>query len=427
MQEVACLLHGNKQNAEVDRMRKRRYDVVVVGCGPAGAIAGKFAALNGAETLIVEEKRQIGFPVYDSMGIIYSKSEMEEVTGEEIESAAIYSRAGGLVYIAPSGKVGKPQILPDGVFVNRQLFEKSLAIGAVRSGAEIMLHARAVDLVREQGVVKGVVIRDGSESTAIPCSLVIAADGCYRQMGRLAGIELSGGVSAALGCEFAGVRSLGDSHNIDEIYLDDSPERLYRYAVPYGDDRFSIGCSVSRGAVKEKKSLRERLNDLIRHLEAIGKYDFSNASPVSMMSGGMGLSAAPRLASDGVILVGNAAGGPLYGSRWGGMGLMAGACWTGRMAGEIAAQAVKEGDVTGRSLDGRYKLIIDETIKEEKPRVLESLDTWRKIFTLGSEEQEQLVEQVGGEVAALHFYSKGALPLRSCLEPVQDWLRKRKG
>ena len=60
-------------------MRKRRYDVVVIGCGPGGATAGKFTALNGAETLILEEKRQIGFPIHDSMGIIYSKAEMEKL------------------------------------------------------------------------------------------------------------------------------------------------------------------------------------------------------------------------------------------------------------------------------------------------------------------------------------------------------------
>ena len=190
-------------------MRQKSYEVVVVGCGPGGAIAGKCAALNGAETLVVEEKRQIGFPVYDSMSIIFSKSEMEETTGEKIELGAIYSRAEGLAYISPSGKEGKPQLLPDGIFVNRQLFEKSLAIAAVRAGAEIMLHTRVVDLVKEQGVVNGVIIRSGSELITIPCSLVIAADGSYQQMVRLAGIGFPepsiSAVSAAIGGEFGGV------------------------------------------------------------------------------------------------------------------------------------------------------------------------------------------------------------------------------
>ena len=39
------------------------YDVVVVGAGPAGCLAVKYAAKNGAKTLIIEEHASIGSPV----------------------------------------------------------------------------------------------------------------------------------------------------------------------------------------------------------------------------------------------------------------------------------------------------------------------------------------------------------------------------
>jgi flavin-dependent dehydrogenase len=39
------------------------YDVVVVGAGPAGCLAAKYAAKNGAKTLIIEEHASIGSPV----------------------------------------------------------------------------------------------------------------------------------------------------------------------------------------------------------------------------------------------------------------------------------------------------------------------------------------------------------------------------
>lgn len=409
-------------------MRKKRYDVIVVGCGPAGAIAGKFAALGGAETLIVEEKRQLGFPIYDFMSIIYSKSEMEETIGETIEPAIIYSKAKGLTYISPKGRQNEAQPLPDGIFVNRQLFEKFLAIAAVRAGAELVLHSRVADLVREDGVVTGVIIKDGPQPTPVSCSMVIAADGCYQHMARLAGIGFPRErISAALGCEFVGVKSLGGPHNIAEIYLDGSTEGMYRYVVPYGEDRFSLGCSVGRSAVKQKRSLKQRLDEFIRYLEEIGKYDFSKASPVNMMSGGMGLVVAPKLAADGIILVGNAAGGPVYGSQWGGIGLMLGACWTGRAAGKIAAAAVRKDDVSERSLDGEYRNVINDSLGDEDgTHILEALDAWRQILNLGPEEQEGAVAEISRELAALHFYSKGALPLRWCLEPVQNWLKERK-
>lgn len=76
-------------------MRKKQYDGIVVGCGPGGAIAGKFAALSGVETLILEDKRQVGYPNPDPRSLIYSRSKLEEVTGEEVEPATIYSKAEG--------------------------------------------------------------------------------------------------------------------------------------------------------------------------------------------------------------------------------------------------------------------------------------------------------------------------------------------
>jgi digeranylgeranylglycerophospholipid reductase len=143
-----------------------------------------------------------------------------------------------------------------------------------------MLHTRVLDLVKEQGVVKGVIVRNGSRLMTIPCSLVIAADGPYQHMARLAGIEMPVGVvSACIGCEFVGVKSLTGSRNIDEIYLGDFAKGRNGWVAPYAEDRFSVGLGVGRDAAKQKKSLKERLDEMIRHLERIGKYDFSKASP----------------------------------------------------------------------------------------------------------------------------------------------------
>jgi TRAP-type C4-dicarboxylate transport system substrate-binding protein len=76
-------------------VRKKQCDAVVVGCGHGGAMAGKFAALGGVATLILEDKKQLGYPNPDPMTIIHGRSELEEVTEEEVEPATIYSKAEG--------------------------------------------------------------------------------------------------------------------------------------------------------------------------------------------------------------------------------------------------------------------------------------------------------------------------------------------
>jgi digeranylgeranylglycerophospholipid reductase len=42
---------------------KRYYDVVVVGGGPAGSMAARYAAELGVSVLILEKDRDIGYPV----------------------------------------------------------------------------------------------------------------------------------------------------------------------------------------------------------------------------------------------------------------------------------------------------------------------------------------------------------------------------
>jgi digeranylgeranylglycerophospholipid reductase len=409
-------------------MRKKQYDVVVVGCGPGGAMAGKFAALSGAETLILEDKRQVGYPNPDPMSIIYSKSELEEISGEEVEPATIYSKCAGLAYISPGGKASEPCLIADGLFVNRPLLEKSLAMGAVRAGAELVLHTRVVDVVKKDGVVNGVVIHSGSGFETISCSAVVAADGYYQYVAQRAGIEFTEKMADMnLGCDFVGVKPLGGAHRIDEIYLDDSGEAQYRFAAPYADDRFSLGIGVGRAAVKQKKTLKQRLYDLVRHLEAIKRYDFSKASPVSMIAAGQAVRMVPTLAGDGIILVGTATGGVVFGSRCGGNFVIPGACWTGRIGGEIVVEAVKKGDVSKSSLERKYQSFIDESLKGEGPDVLEALGSWQQILGSSPREQDQIVADIGQQVAALHFYKMGALPLRASLEPVREWLKDKKG
>ena len=108
-------------------MAKKDYDVIAVGCGPGGATAGKFCALNGLKVLVVEEKREIGLPIQDGVSVLYSMSEVEEAADMKIEPRWIEHLIGQHAFNSPSGKCGGGQVWPDGIVVRRSLFEKGLA------------------------------------------------------------------------------------------------------------------------------------------------------------------------------------------------------------------------------------------------------------------------------------------------------------
>ena len=55
---------------------KKEYDIIVVGAGPAGSMAARFAAEQGVSVLMLEKDRDIGYPV--RCGEAISKVGVEE-------------------------------------------------------------------------------------------------------------------------------------------------------------------------------------------------------------------------------------------------------------------------------------------------------------------------------------------------------------
>jgi digeranylgeranylglycerophospholipid reductase len=48
---------------------KDKYDVLVIGAGPAGSIAAKTAAEKGLDVLLIEKRQEIGDPVRCAEGV----------------------------------------------------------------------------------------------------------------------------------------------------------------------------------------------------------------------------------------------------------------------------------------------------------------------------------------------------------------------
>ncbi|MBU4445065.1 FAD-dependent oxidoreductase, partial [bacterium] len=55
---------------------RQHYDIVVVGAGPAGSTAARFAASLGASVSLLERDREIGVPVRCAEGV--SDSELRK-------------------------------------------------------------------------------------------------------------------------------------------------------------------------------------------------------------------------------------------------------------------------------------------------------------------------------------------------------------
>ena len=168
------------------------YDVLVIGAGPAGSTAAKYAADSGADVLLVEKRQEIGTPVRCGEGI--SKRWLEEIGLEpssrwiahEVDGARIFSPDGSFFEVDEKLAGSKW-----GFVIERDLFDRALAKRAISSGAELMVRTGAVGLLHENGEVSGARLQSFGKTLDVRAKIVIGADGYESQIGRWAGIETS--------------------------------------------------------------------------------------------------------------------------------------------------------------------------------------------------------------------------------------------
>ena len=404
-------------------MAKKDYDVIVVGCGPGGATAANFAALNGMKVLVVEQKREVGLPIQDGVSALYSMSEVEEAAGVRIEDRWIEHLISQHAFFSPSGKCAGGQLWPDGINIQRSLFEKGLAENAIQHGVEIWVDTRMIDLIKDKkGAVTGVKVIRSGEVKELSCSVLIGADGVYGNVARLVGIPLPRECIVGLSYQVVGAYPSQPAPPAYEIHIGNKiAPGFFAWVLPHSGMKLNVGVNVQPIHMKEGMTLRGLVQRFMKHLEEIGRYRFEKAGVVSMMSGVTTTIRHPgmKIVADGVMLIGDGAWRPLLGCHWGSAGMLT-AIYTGRWAAEVAAEAIKKGDVSEKSLS-RYPARCAETLAGREVDILEAREYYRKVISWPDSKKDEMIEAIGNHISTLHLYLRGAFHLSYCLQPIKEW------
>jgi len=315
------------------------YDVVVVGAGPGGSSTARFAAENGAKVLMIEKRQEIGVPVRCGEGI--AKVWLDEI-GMEPNSAWIANEVDGARIIAPDGATMEIDSVMAGnecgFVVLRDIFDKHLAAMAARSGAEIWVKAAAVGLIKEDDRVTGVKVRKDGEIITVKCKVVIGADGYESKVGRWAGIDTNlqpRDVNTCVQYVMAGIEV---NPRFNDFYVGSCAPGGYIWVFTKGTDMANVGIGVNLDKIEGKAQAKYFLDKWIESHPQIAR-----GQPIQMVAGAISCGMPiDRTVADGIMLVGDAARqiDPLTG------GGIANACKAGKIAGEVAAKAVKSGDVS---------------------------------------------------------------------------------
>jgi digeranylgeranylglycerophospholipid reductase len=320
---------------------KSKYDVLVVGGGPAGALAGKTAAEKGLSALIVEKRPAIGAPVRCAEGI--GKEALHEFI--DPDPRWISAEMTGAAIVAPDGFVMKLDSEKAGgkvgYVLDRKIFDRELVWKAAEAGADVAVKSRAAAPILENGVVKGARIEFAGKTTDVKAAVVIAADGVESKFSKWCGIDTTVPVREIM----SSVQYVMTDIDIDEhatvFYLgnDVAPEG-YLWVFPKGKRSANVGIGISG----KKSGNGHRAKD---YLDRFVKKTFPEGKTIEYIPGGVSVCRPlDCTVADGLIIAGDAArvvdpltGGGIYN-----------AMFTGRLAAEVAAECIGQGDVTKKAL-----------------------------------------------------------------------------
>lgn len=372
-----------------------KYDVVVVGAGPVGSTAARYAAMNGAKVLLLEEHASIGSPV-GCTGLLSTRA-VEECDLKPADEFVFNSVRGAFVH-APDG-----QCLPiDGkqtkaYVVSRKNFDRTLAVMAVEEGVELSLKTRAIGFEKENSnggtgkkenkketgsPVKLKVLRNGKPET-IFTSIVIGADGVKSRIASYAGLGRPARVLPGIQIEAPYASKDAD---FVELFPGSSAPGFFAWTVPLNEKISRIGLAIEPGiACKSgygENSPLSYLEELLRsnpHIKA--RY---TGGMTDFVVGGIPIGPQEKTFADGVLLAGDAAG---QAKPTSGGGIYTGA-FAAKIAGKVAAEAVFEGDTSASRLSEYDRLWRKGLAKE--------LDIGMKIHDyMGKLEDNQLNELIG--------------------------------
>ncbi len=304
-------------------------------------MAAKYAAISGVRVILLEEHSSVGWPV-ECAGLLGLKAIQEsELTGkfgarQGMKGAAIYSPGGfRLDFKAKSCKAW---------VVDRRLFDRALALDALREGVELRLRSLVRRMRRDEGECI-LTINNGDE---IRAKLVISAEGVRARLARQAGI---GHVQMTLsGAQIEAPFSVEDPEKV-EVHLGEAPG-LFAWVIPCGEDRARIGLCTREKSCDRLRAFLQK--DLIRKR--------LTGSPAALAVGGLPMGPPARTVADGFMAVGDAAG-QVKPTSGGGIypGLVA-----AKIAGKVAATAALEDDFSAKQLaeyDRRWRAALGRELE----------------------------------------------------------------
>lgn len=361
--------------ASVEQVPSNKFDVIVVGGGPAGLAAAKTCADAGLDTIVIERGAAPGTKNVMG-GVLYTaptaKAFPEFWKDAPLERCVVQQSAWILTEDSAL-KLGYRSLkfsgdVPNAYTVLRVKLDEYFARKATEAGALLVCDTKVEEVLREGGKVVGV--RVGREQGEVYAPVVIIAEGVNPQLAIALGMQKKLGlhdaatvVKEVIALDEEVIRErfnlTGDEGATVEMYGDATMGMLGTGFLYTNKKTVSIGLgALLADWVNKPITAHDALTRLKRHPMVAPLIE--GGKPVEYLSHMIpegGFDRMPRLFDDGVMIVGDAAmlvnGIHREGANH--------AILSGKAAGETAVEAHKAGDFSARTLSRYRRRLWSET------------------------------------------------------------------
>ena len=311
--------------------KEEKFDIAVVGGGPAGLSAAYAAAKGGAKVVLFEKDQSIAHSIRTS-GVTWI-SEMERLG----IPSKFYNPIQNYRFVSPSndilitGNVSKSCVLD-----SRGMYQH-LAFLAAKEGVQLMVKSNVIDVIRDGDRVVGVKANTPKGRLTVRSTLVIDASGFSTSVGRKAGVAGQWkryGVGAEYECYCDDIDSTTWVLMVGQKYSDAG----YAWSFPLSTNRVRIGVGIGRpeSNAEPLDKLHEIIEKRFKPLDALRD---GKIQPIELHYGFIPNEGVRRNSiADGLVMVGDSAGqsNPLVleGIRY--------AIDFGRLAGKVGADSLSE-------------------------------------------------------------------------------------
>ena len=356
-----------------------KYDILIVGGGPAGLSAAYSAARKNAKTLVLEKDDSIAQNIRTS-GVSWIEDMKRLAIPEKCYNAIKNFRI-----ISPSKDIVLRGKTPKSCVLDVRSTYQYLATLAAREGAEISVRSEVQSVKSNSNRISGVVANTTRGKMEIDSNLVIDASGFNSVVARRSGLARNW-TRYGIGAEY-------------ECYCDDiDPETWilmvghkysdagYAWIFPISKQRVRIGTGVGRpeSITDPIKKLNSIMESKIKPLD-----ELRNIQPIEFHYGFIPNEGSRKSTIfDGLMLVGDSAGqaNPLVleGIRF--------AIEFGRVAGEVGANSLSKG-CTRESLE-QYEKFWKERVSSKIKSSLKVQSRWLQMNDDYWDREVEIIQQM---------------------------------